>query len=146
MKNLGSAIRIATVFATAVLCSFAAARPSFASPPVVKSATVQNLQSAYNMENDAHARYVAFAQKADREGYGEVASLFRAAARSEEVLMRDHAEVLRTLGGEQHVHLVAWEGLVEEAPCACHIGLRVGESLLRVFTQHDDLPRVAYGP
>ena len=31
-----------------------------------------------------------------------MASLFRATARSEEILMRDHAEVLRALGAEPH--------------------------------------------
>ena len=38
--------------------------------------TVQNLETALNGERNAHARYLAFAQKADDEGYGAVASLF----------------------------------------------------------------------
>jgi rubrerythrin len=35
---------------------------------------------------------------ADSEGYGEVASLFRAAARVEEIHARNHAEVIKKLG------------------------------------------------
>src|SRR6516164_255352 len=47
--------------------------------------TMQNLQRALNGERNAHSRYLAFAEKAHQEGYGAVASLFRAAAAAEEV-------------------------------------------------------------
>lgn len=47
--------------------------------------TLQNLQTALNGERNAHARYLAFAEEADQEGYEAVASLFRAAAAAEEV-------------------------------------------------------------
>jgi rubrerythrin len=60
--------------------------------------TVANLQAAYNGESNAHARYLEFAKKADSEGYGEVASLFRAAARAEEVHAGNHAVVIKKLG------------------------------------------------
>lgn len=63
-----------------------------------KPNTVKNLQEAYNDEANAHERYLAFAKQADDEGYGEVASLFRAAARSEEIHMNNHGEVLRIMG------------------------------------------------
>lgn len=61
--------------------------------------TLQNMQAAFNGESNAHARYLAFAQKADSEGYGQVGSLFRAAARAEEIHARNHAEVIKKLGG-----------------------------------------------
>lgn len=61
--------------------------------------TLDNLQTAYNGESNAHARYLAFAQKADTEGYGKVASLFRAAARAEEIHAGNHAVVIQKLGG-----------------------------------------------
>ena len=38
--------------------------------------TLENMQAAFNGESNAHARYVAFAAQADKEGYAEVASLF----------------------------------------------------------------------
>ncbi len=59
--------------------------------------TLENLQAAYNGESNAHARYLAFAQKADEEGYGKVASLFRAAAQAEEIHLNNHAEVIKSL-------------------------------------------------
>lgn len=61
--------------------------------------TLQNLQTAYNGESNARAKYLAFAQKADTEGYGKVASLFRAAARSEEIHADNHSKVIKELGG-----------------------------------------------
>ena len=67
--------------------------------PSASSTTMDNLQTAYNGESNAHARYVAFAKQADKEGYGEVASLFRAAARAEQVHAMNHAAVIGELGG-----------------------------------------------
>lgn len=58
-----------------------------------------NLQTAYEGEINAHARYLAFARQADEEGYGKVASLFRAAARAEQIHAHNHAAVIRDLGG-----------------------------------------------
>ena len=52
--------------------------------------TLDNLVTAYNGESNAHARYVEFAKKADEDGYGQVASLFRAAARAEEIHAETH--------------------------------------------------------
>lgn len=64
------------------------------------AATLANLQTAFNGESNAHARYLAFSKKADAEGYGEVASLFRAAARAEEIHANNHAAVIKKLGGK----------------------------------------------
>jgi len=61
--------------------------------------TLDNLQAGFNGESNAHARYLAFAEKADQEGYGEVASLFRAAAKAEEVHAANHAAVIKKMGG-----------------------------------------------
>ncbi len=61
--------------------------------------TLDNLQAAYNGESNAHAKYLAFAQKADAEGYAQAASLFRAAARAEEIHAANHAVVIKKLGG-----------------------------------------------
>jgi rubrerythrin len=60
--------------------------------------TLRNLQTAYAGESNAHARYLAFAQKADEEGYPQVASLFRAAARAESVHVTNHEFVIRATG------------------------------------------------
>jgi rubrerythrin len=68
-----------------------------AAPPV-EAVTLANLQTAYNGETNAHARYLAFAKEADEEGYAPVASLFRAAARAEEIHARNHEKVILGMG------------------------------------------------
>lgn len=69
--------------------------------------TVQNLETALNGERNAHARYLAFAQKADEEGYGAVASLFRATAAAEEVHGNNHEGTIRKLGSTPSVSMEA---------------------------------------
>ena len=64
-----------------------------------QSKTLDNLMTAYNGESNAHAKYLAYAKKADQEGYGKVASLFRAAATAEEIHLKNHARVIETMGG-----------------------------------------------
>jgi rubrerythrin len=71
------------------------------------SATLKNLQSAYDGESNARARYLAFAKKAEAQGYGAVASLFRAAARAEEIHLENHAAVIRAMGAEPHARVKA---------------------------------------
>ncbi len=56
--------------------------------------TTDNLSTAFAGESQANRRYLAFAKKADEEGYSQAAKLFRAAA---------HAETVHALN-----HLKAW--------------------------------------
>ncbi|MFP5206972.1 MAG: rubrerythrin family protein [Acidobacteriota bacterium] len=67
--------------------------------------TLENMQAAFNGESNAHLRYLAFAQRAESEGYGEVASLFRAAARAEEIHAANHAEVIKEMGATPQAHI-----------------------------------------
>jgi rubrerythrin len=60
--------------------------------------TFVDLQAAFTAASNAQIRYLAFAQKADQEGYGEVASLFRAAARSEQIQAGNYAGFLKKIG------------------------------------------------
>jgi rubrerythrin len=61
---------------------------------------VSNLLAAYEGELNSHARYKAYAAKAEAEGMSGAASLFRAAARAEQIHAGNHARVLRRMGGE----------------------------------------------
>jgi rubrerythrin len=69
-----------------------------ASGAAAATTTLHNMQAAFNGESNAHERYLAFAVQADKEGYGKVASLFRAAARAEQIHAANHAEVIKQLG------------------------------------------------
>ena len=71
--------------------------------------TVQNLLAAFEGESNAHAKYTAFAVKADADGLHGAASLFRAAARAEQIHAGNHARVIKQLGGEAQCNLHAVE-------------------------------------
>ncbi len=58
--------------------------------------TTDNLKEAFAGESQANRRYLAFAKKADEDGFPQVARLFRAAAEAETVHAHAH---LRVLGG-----------------------------------------------
>ena len=73
------------------------------------SGTLENLQAAFNGESNASNKYLAFAKKADAEGYGPVASLFRAASKAEEIHAANHAVVIRKLGAEPKADIQAPE-------------------------------------
>lgn len=70
-----------------------------------KSATLANLNAAFEGESNAHARYTAFAARADAEGWFGAASLFRAVARSEQIHAQNHARAIKQLGGEAQCHI-----------------------------------------
>ncbi len=55
----------------------------------------ENLKEAFAGESQANRRYLAFAKKADQEGYPQVARLFRAAAEAETVHAHNHLRVLK---------------------------------------------------
>ncbi|MHB8770752.1 MAG: rubrerythrin family protein [Syntrophales bacterium] len=57
--------------------------------------TEQDLQAAFAGESQANRKYLAFAKKAEQEGYGQIAKLFRAAAEAETIHAHNH---LRELG------------------------------------------------
>jgi rubrerythrin len=59
------------------------------------SQTEKNLLEAFAGESQANRRYLAFAKQAEKEGYAQVARLFRAAAEAETVHAHAH---LRALG------------------------------------------------
>ena len=63
---------------------------------IAGSQSEKNLREAFAGESQANRRYLAFAKKAEEEGYKQVAKLFRAAAEAETVHAHSH---LRALGG-----------------------------------------------
>ncbi len=60
------------------------------------SKSEENLKAAFAGESQANRKYLAFAKKADAEGFTQAAKLFRAAAEAETVHAHNH---LRELGG-----------------------------------------------
>ena len=88
--------------------------------------TQENLQAAFAGESQANRRYLFFADKAEREGYPQIARLFRAAAEAETVHARNHLEVMGGIGttegnletaikGESYEFVKMYPGFIEQA-------------------------------
>lgn len=89
-------------------------------------ATADNLKEAFAGESQANRKYLAFAKKADEDGYAQVARLFRAAADAETVHAHAHLRVMKGVGdtsanlkeaidGETHEFMKMYPAMVEEA-------------------------------
>jgi rubrerythrin len=57
------------------------------------SETKKNLEHAFAGESQANRRYLAFAKKAEEEGYSQIAKLFKAAAEAETVHALNHLKI-----------------------------------------------------
>jgi len=62
------------------------------------SKSEEHLKAAFAGESQANRKYLAFAAKADKEGYAQAARLFRAAAEAETVHAHAHLKALKGIG------------------------------------------------
>lgn len=65
------------------------------------SKTLDGLKEAFAGESQANRKYLAFAQKADEEGFKQAAKLFRAAAEAETVHAHNHLRAMDGVGTTQ---------------------------------------------
>ena len=90
------------------------------------STTNENLEFAFAGESQANRKYLFFAEKAEEEGYKQVAHLFRAAADAETVHARNHLRVMRgiksikdnlraAIGGENHEFTEMYPAFIKQA-------------------------------
>jgi rubrerythrin len=59
--------------------------------------SIANLKEAFAGESQANNKYLAFAERAEREGYPQVARLFRAAAAAEAIHALNHLRALKAI-------------------------------------------------
>jgi rubrerythrin len=65
---------------------------------LANSKTLENLKAAFAGESQANRRYLYFAQKADVEGYNDVAAVFRSTAEGETGHAHGHLEFMEGVG------------------------------------------------
>jgi rubrerythrin len=65
---------------------------------LASSKTIENLKAAFAGESQANRRYLYFAQKADVEGYNDVAAVFRSTAEGETGDAHGHLEFMESVG------------------------------------------------
>jgi len=111
------------------------------------SKTEQNLRDAFAGESQANRKYLAFAKKADTEGYPQTAKLFRAAAAAETVHANAHLRTLKGVGstadnlkeaiaGETHEFKNMYPGMIEDAKA------EDAKAALRSFSYANDVEKV----
>ena len=61
------------------------------------SETEQNLKDAFAGESQANRRYLAFAYKAEKDGFPDIARLFRVAAESETIHALNHLKTMEVV-------------------------------------------------
>jgi rubrerythrin len=90
------------------------------------SKTSKNLQDAFAGESQANRKYLAFAKKAEQEGFHQAAKLFRAAAAAETVHAHNHLKELdgikstkenleTAISGESHEFQEMYPGMIKDA-------------------------------
>jgi rubrerythrin len=72
--------------------------------------SMEDLKTAFAGESQANRRYLAFARKADDEGYHQIARLFRAAAEAETVHAINHLAAMDGIKSTRENLQVAIEG------------------------------------
>lgn len=103
------------------------------------SKTEKNLWEAFAGESQANRKYLAFADKADREGYKQAAKLFRAAAHAETIHAHAHLRALKAINdtaanlkeaiaGESHEFKNMYPAMIAEAKAEEH------KAAVRTFT------------
>ena len=76
--------------------------------------TEKNIQEAFGGESKANRRYMFFADKAEKDGYPQVAKLFRAVAEAETVHARNHLNAVDGIGSTKDNLFAASLGEQEE--------------------------------
>ena len=78
------------------------------------SKSEQHLRDAFAGESQANRKYLAFADKAEKEGYPQIAKLFRAAGAAETVHAHAHLRALGEIGNTADNLKVALAGETHE--------------------------------
>jgi rubrerythrin len=109
--------------------------------------TEKNLREAFAGESQANRKYLAFAKKAESEGYKQIAKLFRAAAEAETIHAHNHLKELGGIKGtkenlEEAIHGESYEfqkmypQMIEDASTEGNKGA------LRTFTYANEVEKI----
>ena len=109
--------------------------------------TEQNLKDAFAGESQANRKYLAFAKKAEAEGYIQVARLFRAAAAAETIHAHNHLRELKgirstrenlmeAINGESYEFQKMYPAMIDDAKSEGN------QPALRTFTFANEVEKV----
>ena len=98
--------------------------------------TKENLQNAFAGESQANRKYLAFAKQAQKDGFAEIAKLFKAVAEAETIHAHSHLNVLgqvkstkeniaQAMAGEDYEVKTMYPKFIEEASLSAAIGINI---------------------
>lgn len=112
--------------------------------------TEENLKAAFAGESQANRKYLAFANKAEQEGFSNVARLFRTTAEAETIHALEHLRALdgigstldnvkAAMGGETYEHTEMYPPMLDQAKVDNHLARRMFSYALKAEAVHAKL-------
>ncbi len=116
--------------------------------------TESNLKTAFAGESQANRKYLAFAKKAEQDGFTNVARLFRTAAEAETIHALGHFAALNgigttldnvraAMGGETYEYTEMYPPMLEQAKTDNHSAKRMFNYALKAEEVHAKLYQMA---
>jgi rubrerythrin len=116
--------------------------------------TIKNLKDAFAGESQANQKYRAFAKKAERDGFANVARLFQAAAEAERIHAEGHLKALEGIGstaenlqgaidGETYEYTEMYPPMFDQAQTDQHKAKRMFEYAMKAEEVHAKLYKLA---
>lgn len=116
--------------------------------------TIENLNEAFAGESQANQKYRAFAKKAEQDGFGSIAKLFRLTAEAERIHAEGHLRALdgvgstaenlqAAIGGETHEFSEMYPPMVKQAIADGHKAKRMFEYAVTAEEVHAKLYKIA---
>ena len=116
--------------------------------------TAENLKDAFAGESQANRSYLAFAKKAEKEGFLNVAKLFRTTAEAEKIHAEGHLSAVNGIGstaenlqtaieGETHEYTEMYPPMLQQAEAEGHKSKRMFAYALKAEAVHASLYKLA---
>jgi rubrerythrin len=116
--------------------------------------STDNLKEAFAGESQANQKYLAFAKKAEKEGFRNVATLFRTAAEAERIHAEGHLGALDGIGstaenlsaaisGETYEYTQMYPPMLKQAEAEGHKARRMFDYALKAEAVHARLYQLA---
>ena len=118
------------------------------------ASTPENLKDAFAGESQANRKYLAFAKKADQDGFPNIARLFRTTAEAETIHAHGHLEAMggigstaenlqAAVGGETHEYAQMYPPMLSQATVDKHAAKRMFGYAVRAEAVHAKLYAMA---
>jgi len=118
------------------------------------ASTEENLKEAFAGESQANRKYLAFAKKAEQEGFVNIARLFKTPAEAETIHAHGHLQAMNEVGstadnlqaaidGETYEYTTMYPPMLKEAEAAAHRAKRMFGLAMKAEEVHANIYKAA---